>query len=534
MTMNRTLALAALSTLAASCYGGGAEDDSIDTDTSEVTQGTVATPWAASTSPTPQRAIVSIGGCTGTVVAPRWVLSAKHCGFTVGRQVTSVRPTGNITRTVDRVVAHPTIDGVMLHLATAFTDIPAVTLGSGTTASLIGQSVTCYGYGARSAVAPVNGQCPSSAWWIPTDSNVCLLSDSSLRFGSNTTRANATVGYFETFMNVAGQMTVPGDSGGPCFRGSSLVGINSAWYFNLSGSIHVSVPEVRRWIDRVLRPSVRADYDGDGRTDLSVYRPSNSTFYVINSASGAATARVLGASTDRPVLGDYDGDGRTDAAVWRPATGLWSIVLSATGVTYSPTFGVSSDVPVPGDYDGDGRTDIAVYRPAQSRWYYVQSSDGTMRSPWWGFDATASGDVAVPGDYDGDRRSDLAVWRPSTGVWRILQSSNGAIREQQWGDPADVTVAADYDGDDLRDIAVWRPSVGTWYIRSSATNSTYWQGYGQAGDSVPRGDYNGDGRADVAAYRGAGGIWSIWLTSGSAYTQQWGQFGDISLPTLTF
>lgn len=531
--MNRTLALAALSTLTASCYGGGGLDESIDTDISEVLMGTVVTPWAASTPSTPQRAIVSLDGCTGTVIAPRWVLSAKHCGFTVGRQVTSIRPVGNVTRTVDRVVAHPTIDGVMLHLDAAFTDIPAVTLSSDTTASLLNQSVTCYGYGARSAVAPVNGQCPSSAWSRVT-SNVCLLPDSSLRFGTNTTRASATAGYFETFINVAGQMTVPGDSGGPCFRGSSLVGVNSAWYFDLSGSVHVSVPEVRRWIDRVLSPSVRADYDGDGRTDLSVYRPSNSTFYVINSGSGAATTRVIGASTDRPVLGDYDGDGRTDMAVWRPATGLWSIVLSATGATSSPTYGVSSDVPVPGDYDGDGRTDIALYRPSLSRWYYIQSSDGAPRSPWWGFDVAASGDVAVPGDYDGDRRTDLAMWRPSTGVWRILQSSNGVIREEWWGEPGDVAVPADYDGDDRRDIAVWRPSTGTWYIRSSATNSTYSQGYGQAGDWAPRGDYNGDGRADVAVYRGTGGAWYIWLTGSTAYTQVWGVFGDIPLPTLTF
>ena len=75
-----------------------------------------------------------------------------------------------------------------------------------------------------------------------------------------------------------------------------------------------------------------------------------------------------GEGTDWPVPGDYDGDGRTDIAIWRPATHEWWIIDSSTWTVRSQLWGDPGDWPVPGDYDGDGRTDIAIWRPSTGEW----------------------------------------------------------------------------------------------------------------------------------------------------------------------
>jgi len=117
-----------------------------------------------------------------------------------------------------------------------------------------------------------------------------------------------------------------------------------------------------------------ADFDGDGRSDLSIFRPSTGTWWILQSGSNTLTNRQFGLNGDRVVPGDYDGDARTDLAIFRPSTGLWWIENSSTSLISIINWGLTDDKPVPGDYDGDGRTDIAVYRDGV--WYIIQSSSG--------------------------------------------------------------------------------------------------------------------------------------------------------------
>jgi (2Fe-2S) ferredoxin len=265
------------------------------------------------------------------------------------------------------------------------------------------------------------------------------------------------------------------------------------------------------------------DFDGDGITDIGVYR--NGAWFIRRTFDGGITAVGWGGfPQDKPVPGDYDGDGKTDIAVYRD--GNWYISRSsANGQGQVVEWGgLAQDIPVPGDYDGDSKTDIAVYR--DGTWYISRSSaNGQGQVVEWG---GLVQDLPVPGDYDGDGKTDIAVYRD--GTWYIsLSSANGQGQVVTWGGlTQDKPVPGDYDGDGKTDIAVYRD--GTWYIsRSSANGQGQVVGWGGLTQDIPvPGDYDGDGKTDIALYRD--GLWLIIRSSDGIQTAVvWGAAADIPL-----
>jgi len=158
-----------------------------------------------------------------------------------------------------------------------------------------------------------------------------------------------------------------------------------------------------------------ADFDGDGKSDISVFRPSNVSWYIMKSSGGYSSVQ-WGLATDTLVLGDYDG--KTDLAVYDLSDALgergsFRILQSSTDSGVIVQWGTNIDRRVPADYDGDGKADIAVYRPSNGFWYRLNSGNGSFNTTQFGL----SGDKPIPADYDGDGKTDIAVLRPSTGIW---------------------------------------------------------------------------------------------------------------------
>jgi Tol biopolymer transport system component len=278
----------------------------------------------------------------------------------------------------------------------------------------------------------------------------------------------------------------------------------------------------------VPRPRhVQFDFDGDGRADLSVFRPSDGSWHLLNSQSGSNVVR-WGHANDKLAPADYDGDFKTDIAVWHEvgADGVFYILNSSNNTFRSEVFGLAGDDPMPSDWDGDGKADLAVYRNgAQSTFYYrgsMNNPNGNITFVPWGI----ADDRPVLGDFDGDGKTDAAIFRPSNQTWYVRASSDGQLLVTVFGSAADKLVAADYDGDGKTDLAAFRS--GTWYIQRATGGFSAFQ-FGQSGDTPAPADYDGDGLAEAAFFRD--GMWQTYnLQSQAMTTTSFGASGDKPVP----
>ncbi len=242
-------------------------------------------------------------------------------------------------------------------------------------------------------------------------------------------------GYTETFYGAAGDRPIPADYDGDGITDlATFTPSTNAWNIFRSES-QTQTSQTRNGTALMPIPS---DTDGDGYDDLAYFRNG-----LVNQL---ASTRVFGESNtlseinfgvpgDKPVRGDFDGNGRSEVALYRPSNQTWYILSSSFSQGfYTVQWGTAGDIPVPADYDGDGATDIAVWRPSTGQWWILGSNSGPSNWTVWGEPA----DKPVPADYDGDGKTDIAVWRPSNGNWYIVNSSNSSIRIQQFGQDGDI------------------------------------------------------------------------------------------------
>ncbi|HEX8250306.1 MAG TPA: FG-GAP-like repeat-containing protein [Pyrinomonadaceae bacterium] len=311
------------------------------------------------------------------------------------------------------------------------------------------------------------------------------------------------------------------DTSGKVLAGGAFVRFNNTPKFSIVRLLNDAAPRATLF-----------DYDGDGKSDLSVFRPLSGVWYIarpLGAPSQSFDAVQFGANGDVIVPADYDGDGKTDVAVWRPSDGVWYVMQSSAGFR-AAQFGASGDIPVPGDFDGDGKANLAVFRPSTGSWYIARA----IGVPTQNFDSVrfgANGDKPIAGaDFDGDGKADVAVFRPSEGNWYRLNSSNGQFVGVHFGIAEDKPIAADYDGDGKTDLAVFRPSDGVWYRINSGTNTFATVQFGISQDRPSPADYDGDGKTDFAVFRPSEGIWYVLRSTLGFTAAQFGTNGDIPTP----
>ena len=305
-----------------------------------------------------------------------------------------------------------------------------------------------------------------------------------------------------------GNLFLSGNTNYLCKIGGTTPGTNGHDQINVTGTVQLTSPRLAPVPWNGFRPAI-----GDAFTILrnDGSDPINGQFF--NAPEGATFAGPLNTAFRISYVGgdgndivvtrvsraafDFDGDGKTDIGVFKPQTGIWSRILSGDGSQSDQHFGSAGDRIAPADYDGDNRTDIAVFRPSDGTWYIFNSFTATVTIRQFG----ASGDMPIPNDFDGDGRSDIAVWRPTTGVWYELRTLLNDVFIQQFGTTGDIPQLVDFDGDGIGDLSVFRPGDGTWHFWQSSTSSYVAFPFGISTDTPVPADYNGDGRTDAAVFR---------------------------------
>lgn len=233
-------------------------------------------------------------------------------------------------------------------------------------------------------------------------------------------------------------------------------------------------------------------FDVDNKADIAVWRGGIAANYFIRPSTAPTSFFGVQWGTSTDFAGneaDYDGDGRDDLTVVRSISGVWNwfYLRSSNNTLGAVQFGRSGstsegpDIFLRGaDFSGDNRAEIVVLRqtPSGGETYLIGDSNtgALLLSQQWGeFDT----DFYIIGDFVGDSKADFAVWRGfdtgANGVWYIKE--NGGTGQQvfiQWGIPnGDLAVSGDYNGDGKSDIAVYRQSNGTYYWLNSPANNTF-------------------------------------------------------------
>jgi beta-lactamase superfamily II metal-dependent hydrolase len=238
-------------------------------------------------------------------------------------------------------------------------------------------------------------------------------------------------------------------------------------------------PEPTAYLTPVPPPAWITDYNGDGTSDLAVFRPSSGLWAV-----KGVTRTYFGSSNDIPVPGDYNSNGTTDIAVFREDCGFWAV----KGVT-RVYFGGAGDLPLPADYRGICKAEIAIFRPSSGLW-----AIRNMTRVYFG----GGNDIPVPGYYIGSAARP-AVFRPSSGLWAIFGRSRA-----YFGSSGDTPVPGDYSGTGLWSPAIFRSTSGLWAVKG--VTRTY---FGGSADSPVPGGYKGDGTDCLGIFRSTSGLWAI-------------------------
>jgi Tol biopolymer transport system component len=225
-----------------------------------------------------------------------------------------------------------------------------------------------------------------------------------------------------------------------------------------------------------------------------VYRPTTGQWLLRTSnAAGSAnfTFTFGGQPGDLPVAGDWNGDGRTDLGIFRDGTFIRGVVKTTADcprcfpvTSIDPldplAFGQAGDLPIAGDWNGDGIDDVGVYRSNTSTFVLRVPVTSTI-VPCHGCPPQTStritivtaqfgsaGDLPVAGDWDNDGKDTIGVFHQ--GVFLLTNDFFETNGSSVFGVIGDLPMTGDWTGSGSRRLGLFHPSTATMSLETQLGN----------------------------------------------------------------
>jgi hypothetical protein len=281
--------------------------------------------------------------------------------------------------------------------------------------------------------------------------------------------------------------------------------------------------------------SVAANTSVGSRTGTATI--AGQTFTVVQAGAPADPAR----RARENARADFNGDGRSDL-LWQDMTHGYLAVWTLEGHRVKNTLALSHFVPGndwrivgTGDFNGDGKPDIVWHHRTQG-WLYLWYMNGTTRIGETAFSETGVADtqwqVMAVGDMNGDHKPDL-VWQHQTQRWLAVWQMDGKTVQAALGlTPSQVSDAAwqvtglgDFNGDGHNDLVLRHSANGqvqAWFMNGRTRVETVSLTPGVIPDAnwkiTAIIDANADTQPDIVWHHATTGMIIIWYMNGVTQT----------------